>query len=265
MKIVNVTLNGSKGYGPGLCDWLHRRRPDIVTLQKVGPAKHLPTVSLRDIGYESKYHAEIPRSHLGIAVLSRRSLPSPHVLYRDLPDLYQSECRFLTVEIGGLWVSSVYAPYGPLNFDPNAPESKPEQAVAQRVEWLRRLRDHVRDKDYANRDSVLCGDFNVKVRADGPFKWHDPHYSDKDRDAYEEVLSVGFVDLYRKAHPDYRAMPGCTHGYSDKFPDGTSRLHLVLASRSLSRRLRSVHVDVESRPWPRMDSPPVIGEFEFAR
>ena len=65
------------------------------------------------------------------------------------------ESRFLTVRIGKLWVSSVYAPFSPVS-----PTNE------HRVAWLNRLRDHIRDRGYSSRDSLLCGDFNVM--ADGP-------------------------------------------------------------------------------------------------
>ena len=239
-----------------------RRRPDIVTLQKIGPKKNLPTTALRKIGYESECLVDIPCSWLGVAILSRCSLPTPEVLVRDLPGVDQPESRFLTVKIGELWVSSVYAPYGPLRYRPEDSKPKHAQAVEQRVAWLHRLRDHIHYRGYADRDSLLCGDFNVKVRADGPFRWHDPYYSEEDRDAFEELLSVGFADLYRQEYPNWKDKPGFTHRYTDQFPDGTSRLHLVLASKSLTERLQSICVDLESRPWPRKDSPPVVAELQ---
>ena len=42
MKIANVALDGGKKFGPRLCDWLKRIRPDIVTLQKTGPEGESP-------------------------------------------------------------------------------------------------------------------------------------------------------------------------------------------------------------------------------
>ena len=76
----------------------------------------------------------------------------------------------------------------------------PKQAIARRVEWLNRVRSHVEDNGYDRWDSVLCGDFNVKVKSDGPPTGDS--YSERDQDALEELLSGGYCDLYRVAHPN---------------------------------------------------------------
>ena len=163
----------------------------------------------------------------------------------------EAESRSLTVKLGGLWVSSVYAPY-----NPDGLESK-QEVIDRRVQWLNRLRDHVHQEGYARRDSVLCGDFNVKFRADGP---RNGLYGQDDEDALQALLDLGFVDLYRKAHPDPEKERGCTRGYGLN-PQGTARLHLILASTSLARRLRSACVAVDSRPRPREDAPPLVVDF----
>ena len=243
-------------HGSKLLGWLRKNRPDIVTLQKTGPEEHFPTRELCDIGYESKLLCKRSPSDLGVGILSHSSLPQPEVLVCQLPGAMQrEESRFLTVKIGKLWVSSVYAPYG----------SKPltsEEAIKRRVAWLNRLRQHVYDCSYAHQDSLLCGDFNVKVKADGPPKGD--RYSEQEQNVLEELMSLGFCDLYRRAHPNPEEKPGCTRGYSEKCPNGQSRLHLVLASESLKRRLRSSCVDVDSNPRPRKDAPPLVVDFADA-
>ena len=260
MRIANVALGGTKEHGPyapRLLDWLRAsgaNRPDIVTLQKVGPSECFPTEKLGDLEYESWPLWKRDGSDLGVAVLSlrRRSLPEPKVFCCELPGAEQPESRFLTVEIGSLWVSSVYAPYGPMKPDE-------QEAISRRVAWLNRLRKHVGDKGYANRAALLCGDFNVKLDAEklgktGPYTC----YEQKELRALLNP-DVGFVDLYRQQHPDLKKL-GHTRGY-DKKPQGHSRLHLILASASLARRVRDVRLDRRGA-WPRPDTPPLIVDFE---
>jgi len=242
MRIANVALHSMKKDGARVLDWLRDRRPDIVTLQKVGSDDHFPTKDLREIGYESRFLGRRSPSDLGVAVLSHRNLPHPDVSVCQLPGAKQEESRFLTVNIGGLWVSAIYAPYGPT------------------VEWLNRLRDHVYSERYERRNSVICGDFNVKFRADGP---RGTGYSQAEEDALAELMSLGFVDLYRAAHPDPKHAPGRTRGYSENFPEGTSRLHLILASESLARCLQDARLDVRSRP--RRDAPPLVVDLDGVR
>lgn len=263
MKVANVAL-GNSNVRPDWCrlrDWLKRRRPDIVALQKIGPGDLFPEKELRNAGYRGCFlhHDKI---HLGVAVLARREflnrrdLSLSRVLYPDLPDpdicepRFPNELRFLTVSIGDLWVSSVYAPYGPASL-------RKREAIERRVAWLNRLRANVR---IADRDPwLLCGDFNVKPEGGPPWKGY---YSKHEKDALEELMKLGVRDLYRKAHPYPEEKPGHTRCYSSKYPCGTSRLHLILASESLARRLRAARMDPDSSLWPRRGAPPVVVELD---
>ena len=263
MKIANVAL-GDSNIRPDWCrlrDWLKRRCPDIVTLQKIGPGEPSPEEELRKVGYEGWFlhHDE---NHLGVAILAHRDFLNRHdlspskVLYPELPDVdineprFPNESRFLTVSIGHLWISSVYAPYGPSSL-------RKWEAIERRVAWLNRLRDNVR---IASHDRwMLCGDFNVKADGRPPWKGY---YSQDEKNALQDQIKLGFCDLYRKAHPDLEKKPGHTRGYSKRYPCGTSRLHLILGSKSLTQHLRSTRVDVQSMPWPRKDAPPVVVDLD---
>ena len=133
-----------------------------------------------------------------------------------------------------------------------------KQAIERRVAWLNQLREHVAIEGYADRQSLLCGDFNVM--ADGP-PWREG-YTQDEKEVLQELMDLGYCDLYRRAHPDHEKKRGWTRGYSEDSPSkGSNRLHLILASESLKRRLRSACVDVESRPWPRKDAPPLVVEL----
>ena len=253
MRIANIALNGMNKYEPRLSNWLldrcrdGRRRPDIVTLQKIGSSELFPKEKFCKIGYES-WFLDPKRNYRGVAILahrdflSRLGLQSAKELHCGLPGADQSEARFLTVRIGNLSISSVYAPVS-------------NSTIAPTVRWLNRLREHVRIEGYARRKSMLCGDFNV------------PRIDDESRgkrkDALDGLLRLGFDDLFRKAHPCVTDNPGWTWGYREgDCTKGTSRLHLILASNCLTRCFRSACVDAKSKPWPRPDAPPLIAELD---
>ena len=246
MRIANVAIRGMNKYRARVRDWLEKRRPDVLTLQKIGLNEEFCEKEFLEVGYWSKYVGgrSGPRSPVGVAILSHRALPRPKVCARGLKGAKHGESGFLTVDIGGLWVSSVYVPY----------------CEERRVAWLRRMRNHVRDEAYHRRDSVLCGDFNVKFKADGP---RGSGYTHKHENALKELMSLGFSDLYRATYPDPTKHPGRTCDYSRINPKVTARLHLALASASLTLRRQDVWLDVDSRP--RDDAPPLVVEFGRGR
>ena len=259
MRIANVVV-GNVGCKPDwsrLCNWLKRCRPDIATLQKIGSKDPFPSEVLCKIGYES-WFLDHTKNYLGVAVLARRDFLShrdepPKVRDCELPGDDQNESRFLTVSIGNLWLSSVYAPYGPMRKSLGR-----RGAIERRVAWLKRLRNHVSSEGHDL--WALCGDFNVK--ADGP-PWGTGYYSQDEKDELTELLRLGLVDVYRLAHPRATKRPGWTRGYTERdLTKGDSRIHLILASKSLEERVRAVRLDVESKPWPRKDAPPLVVDLD---
>ena len=260
MKIANVVLGrvGCKPNWSRLCDWLRRSRPEIVTLQKIGSQKNFPKAQLRKIGYESICLRWRSASDPGVAILSNSKRLRPEEPVRQLRGDEQPESRFLTVNIGDLSVSSVYAPFNP----EGRKSDEAHKAIELRVAWLNRLRNHVEYCGYHRRHSVLCGDFNVKFKADGR-REDEIWYSQDEEDALRELLELGYCDLYRAKHRNSaKNNLGRTRGYSEKHPNGTSRLHLILASMSLRECLRSACVDIISKPWPRKDAPPLIVDLD---
>ena len=250
MKIANVNAGNPKLDWSRLCDWLKRhrpdQRPDIVTLQKIGPSEPRHEEELRKVCYEGWY-LDHKKNYLGVAILahrdflSRHGLSPPKVLDCELPGDDRNESRFLTVSIGDLLVSSIYAPYCKLN--------------GPTIDWLNCLRTHVCKEGFAQRKSLLCGDFNVQKIDDKSKR--------KLKQALGEIKELGFCDLYRKAHPCVTENPGWTRGYSEEdCTRGSNRLHLILASKTLTPRLQSACVEVESKPWPLKDAPALIVELD---
>ena len=238
MIIANVALRGMNNYGSKLCGWLKERSPDIVTIQKIGSKNPFPKENFCNIGYKCWFR-DHKKYYRGVAILAHRDflshpgLPPPKELDCKLQGTDENEARFLTVRIGELSISSVYAPV-------------PKPTIAPTVDWLNCLRAHVCKEGFAQRKSLLCGDFNV------------PKVDDKSQGklklALKELKGLGFLDLYREKNPNKK---GNTRGCGHRHP---SRLHLILASASLAQDCRGVRLDINS--GPRKDAPPLIADFD---
>ena len=248
MRIATSSVRSIRKRLPAILRWLAERKPDIVALQKISVSEAaFPTQPLEEIGYHSAAYGPQCGEDFGVAVLSRRELPKPEVRFRGLDCPEASGARLLTVDIGQMRFSSIYAPYG------NPRKDGPEGAIRRRVAWLRRLRSHVREQGYVGRQSLLCGDFNVKP--DGPPTGRD--YSEREQEELARLCELGFTDLYRRAHPDGKA--GFTYGFRS-LDEGTSRLHLVLGSERLTDCLRDAWVDLDYR----REAAPVIVDLDGA-
>ena len=242
MRIATLMINGFGGKLPRFRSWLEKQRPDIVALQKIGNKTEFPASEFRTICYRSSVLHKLSWWD-GVAVLTRNALGEPKECFRELRGAERDGSRLLTVEIGGVWFSSVYAPYGPITDKPT-----------RRIEWLERLHEHLRAEGYATRDSLLCGDFNVKSDLELTCKGD---YTRHEQRVLKEIYQLGFCDLYRRLYPDPDAMPGSTFGFHR---DGKrSRLHLAIASNGLAKRLVSASVDTEADI--RRETRPLVVEF----
>ncbi len=247
MRIATSSVRSIRKRLPQILRWLEDRRPDIVALQKTSvPEAQFPAPELQEIGYHSAAYGPICGEDFGVAVLSRRELPAVEVRFQGLPCPEASGARLLTVDIGRLRFSSLYAPFG------NPRKYGRERAIERRVAWLRCLRAHVCEEGYGERQSLLCGDFNVIP--DGRPK-SGSVYTEQEQRELAQLCALGFVDLYRRAHPDGK--DGFDFGFRF-LAEGTSRLHLVLGTENLARHLRGAWVDLDYRT----EAAPVIVDLD---
>ena len=232
-----------------LLGWLDKERPGVIALQKTLVREDdFPEEELGNHGYRVVSFGTGERWDWGVAILIRDDLPPARGVVKGLHCPGVTGSRFLALDIGSLRVASIYAPYGPITGRP-----------MRRIEWLQRLREHLYEKGYAGRDSLLCGDFNVKTKSDGPPKGS--AYTEREQDELEKLLKLGFSDLYDQYRRDHSNVPeGFTFGFTKENPrTGSSRLHLAIASKGLAERLVCASVDIEADI--RKEARPLVVEF----
>lgn len=260
MRLATWCIGGISSRLRYLRHWLDSREPDVVALQKTFAATdHFPEDELRRAGYESVVHSRDGefRNGWGVAVLIRQSLPKPKILQVGLPGQRDAGARFVTVAVGNLEFSSVYAVYG------NPAAHKFEGALKRKIEWMKQLHEHVGKRSNLSGGCVLAGDFNVV--SEGPALPRALNHTSVERDALDEVLGLGLVDLYdlhRRRRPDNGT--GFNYGFNPRRP-ATSRLHRILGTNVVEDQLRDAWVDLDYRKavyglhgctWPQ--SAPVI-------
>ncbi len=251
MRIATLMINGLRHKLPELLGWMENRQPDLLALQKTFMCDDdFPKGAFGGIGYRSlSFRARSSEYNPGVAILIRekgRFEQGEIVTGLPCPDVTGS--RFLSVDLDGVHFASVYAPY--LDY------LKKAEAIRRRVGWLRRLHDHAMNLARTGSPVILCGDFNVKI--DGLPERETAKFSEDERRELIAWRKSGLVDLYREAHTLHDD-PGYTFGFSSTCPEGTSRLHLAIASQSLARHLVRAYVD--TRAEIRKEARPLVVEF----
>lgn len=253
MKLATWNVNSLKVRLPQLLDWLESRRPDVVCLQETKLEDHnFPVAELARAGFQASFSGQ--RAYNGVAILSR--MPQEKVS-TGIPGFADQQKRVLAASIEGVRVVCVYVPNG---------EAVGSEKYRYKLAWLSALRAWLERERERYPALAVLGDFNV---APAPEDVHDPAlwegrvlFSEPERQAFRELLSLGFHDAFRlfpqpeKSFTwwDYRMMAfRRNHGL---------RIDHILLSEPLARRCARVLIDRDMRALPRpSDHAPVIAEL----
>jgi len=256
MKVVTYNTNSIRSRLELVQDWLRQESPDVLCLQetKVQDAD-FPATPLQDAGYHVVFRGQ--KAHAGVAIVSREE-PQEVVFGFDdggEPD----EPRLIRAVIRGIPVVNTYVPQG------RSPDSEHFQ---YKLEWLARLRT-LFEHHYSPQEPLLwVGDFNV---APEPIDVHDPKrlkdhvdFHPEARAALERVREWGFVDVFRRHHPeepgqytfwDYRVRGALERGLG-------WRVDHIWATEPLAQKSTHAWIDVEARQAERpSDHTFLVAEF----
>jgi exodeoxyribonuclease-3 len=257
MKIATFNVNGVNGRLPRLREWLAESQPDIACLQeiKTSDAK-FPADALQKAGYRAIWHGQ--RSHHGVAILARRSVPAE--LRRGLPgDDADGQARYLEAEIDGLIVASVYLPNGNPVGSPN---------FTYKLAWFERFVAYAQTLIDRGGPVVLAGDLNViptNFDIYNPWAWRfDAVMQPESRNAFRRLLEQGWVDAVRTLHPNARMYSFWVNALA--FQRGAGfRLDFLLLCPLAARALVAAGVDAHCRGRDKpSDHAPVWIELEPA-
>ncbi|NEE00408.1 exodeoxyribonuclease III [Phytoactinopolyspora halotolerans] len=252
-------VNSVKQRVPRLLPWLDQRRPDVVCLQETKLADdrfaELLGAELEQRGYAFAVHGEGRWN--GVAILSKVGLDDVVVGLDGAPGFPDPEARAVAATCAGVRVHSVYVPNG------REPES---EHYHYKLAWLAALRAVVGAGPEA---AMVCGDMNIAPTDDDVF---DPeayvgqtHVTPPERTALAQLQALGLRDVVRERWPSERVFTYWDYRAGMFHKDLGMRIDLVLASASVSDRVRAAWVDRQARKGTGpSDHAPVIVDLDEA-
>lgn len=240
MKITTFNANSIRSRLGIVTDWLQANRPDVLCIQetKVQDAD-FPQAAFTDAGYQIAFRGE--KSYNGVAIAS---LAAPDAVSFGFDDGGPADAtRFVVARFGDLRVVNTYVPQG---------REIDHPMYAYKLEWFRRLHRWL-DRHASPADKILwTGDLNVAPEA------IDIHNSEKQanhvcyhvdvRQAFAETVGWGFVDVFRKYHPE----AGQFTFFDYRTPNAAQRqmgwrIDHMLATASLADRSVDAAIDIAPR------------------
>jgi exodeoxyribonuclease III len=239
MKIATYNVNSIRKRLPIVLEWLREHQPDVLCLQETKVQdKEFPESLFKEAGYHATYRGM--KGYSGVATLSKLQPNRVIFGFDDKPD--SEDARILQTVVGGIPIINSYVPQG---------QRVGSDKYAFKLEWFRQFREYL--ETYLDRDqpAIWLGDLNVAPEPIDVYhpdrRINDPDFHIDARNAYKATVSWGFVDVFRKLHPDR-----VQYTYWDYFRNAFAndwgwRIDHILATQSLADRCKTTDVDLEPR------------------
>lgn len=214
--------------------WLESNQPDVLLLQEL-KGTDFPSEMLETAGYQSASVTQ--KAYNGVAVLSRLPMTTLGI---SLPGEDADEhSRYLEVMIDGVRVVNIYLPNGnPVG----------TAKFEYKLRWMDRLLSAMSGWKADGTPTVIGGDFNVipeDIDCHKASSWvRDALFQPESRSRYRAMLDLGFVDAFRRLHPDQAGLFTFWDYFRQAFEHNRGvRIDHFLLSPTLAPRLEACEID----------------------
>ncbi len=257
MKIATFNVNSIRSRLDIVSAWLQKNKPDILCLQETKVQdKDFPVDFFEDAGYHVVFKGE--KSYNGVAIASLQEAEKVSLDFGD--DVAPSEARFVYAMIGSVHVINTYVPQG---------RSIDHEMYQYKIEWFKRLKKYLNRKFSPQMNIVWVGDLNV---APDPIDIHNSEkqaehvcYHEDVQKAFAETVDWGFVDIFRKYHPEAGQYSFFDYRVPNAMERGMGwRIDHIMATKSMARCSLNAEIDLEPRRQIKpSDHTVMVAEFQL--
>ncbi len=193
--VLSWNVNGIRAaLKSGFLEWLLQTQPDILCLQETRALpEDLDDAVLRPAGYLSLWNPAKKKGYSGTAAYVKQPPLKTGVL--DLAH-FDDEGRVQVLEYPKFTILNGYWP-----------NSQAERArLPYKLEFCDAITAHANRLVSAGKNVILCGDFNIAHNeidlANPKENENSAGYYIEEREAMTKFLGNGYVDIFRRLHPD---------------------------------------------------------------
>jgi exodeoxyribonuclease-3 len=262
IAVGTYNVNSVKSRLPALDRWLASRAVDVLCLQETKTRDDsFPEEFFRERGYRVVFGGM--KAYNGVAIASRLPIEDFARGFAGLEEERPEEsARLIRARIGDVNVFNAYVPQG---------KSLDHQDYAYKLRFLERLTLLLESLGGSGRPLLLAGDLNVAptpMDVTKPETKEDHVCFHRDvRRAFEDLLSLGLEDLFRKHRPG-----GGEYSFFDyRVPDALQRnigwrIDHLLGTPPLAEACGDAFAERELRGWDRpSDHVPLVALFDGAK
>lgn len=188
MKLATWNINSLTVRLPQVLDWLQANPVDVLALQELKLTDDkFPLDAFAAAGYQVQCFGQ--KTYNGVALLTHT--PVERVV-KNIPGFDDDMARVISATVGDIRVIGAYFPNG---------QEPGSDKFEYKLEWLKGLRDWVKQELVAHPKLVLMGDYNITF--DDADVW-DPeglrdtiHCTEEERYHLRALIALGLVDSFR--------------------------------------------------------------------
>ena len=236
MKFISWNVNGLRAcMNKGFMDTFQALDADFFCLQETKLQEG--QIQLDIPGYMQYWCYAEKKGYSGTAIFARQ--PAISVSYGlGTPEL-DTEGRLITLEYPEFFIVTCYTP--------NAQRGLAR--LDHRLRWEEAFRAYLKDLD-SKKPVILCGDLNVAhkeidLKNPGSNRGN-AGFSDEERQAFTELLELGFTDTFRKLYPDrIGAYSWWSYMYNARQNNAGWRIDYFVVSDRLADAIREAAIHPE--------------------
>ena len=251
MKIITWNVNSVNVRQAHLEEVLKDVKPAIIGLQELKCETAIfPFDAVKAQGYHAIASGQ--KAYNGVALISQIE---PKDVEIQLPNFEDDQQRLIAATIGDYRVINVYVPNG---------QEVDSEKYEYKLKWLAAFHDYLKDALEKYENVVVMGDFNIVPKDEdvyAPELWQGKILcSDKEREAFNNMLSLGFVDALRVFATQDPMFTWWDYRQGQFEKDEGMRIDHFLLSKNVSARLMKSEVlrDVRAKERPSDHAPVAI-------
>lgn len=198
MRVITANLNGIRSAArKGFFDWLKSQDADLICVQELKAQQ--PDIQDNSLFYPEGYHAYFhyaeKKGYSGVGIYSRYQ---PKKVVTGLGfDAADQEGRYVAIDLGGLWVASLYLPSG----------TSGEIRQNVKYDFLDQYANHLKSIREEGSEYIICGDWNIAHKNIDLKNWRSNQktsgFLPPERAWLDQLFCEwGFIDAFREINQE---------------------------------------------------------------
>lgn len=252
-KITSWNVNSLKVRLPQVLDYLKTESPDLLALQELKQEDQaVDKEAIENLGYNIITHGQ--KTYNGVAIISKTPAENIEKGLISFPE--DPQARAIGARYQNLYLLNLYVPNG---------KAIDDEKYHYKLHWLKALKTHLEQLIQQEKNIIIVGDFNIApedIDTHDPEKWRDKILcSEKERQALNEILALGFKDSFRHIHPKRQQFSWWDYRMSGLRRNLGLRIDLALSQNHLE--IQNADIDIKPRQQERpSDHAPVWLEIK---